>query len=131
MERHVAGQRVEVDRPVGAPHVEQGGKGGSEPQALGGGVEVERLYPQPVPSEDHPATVPFSHREGEHAVEMLDTPRSPFPVCLEHHLGVGVGEEAVAERGELVTQRRIVVDAAVEDDGEPEIGVDHRLGSRR
>ena len=52
---------------------------------------------------------------------------APGRVGLEDHLGVAVGEEAVAERAQLHAQVAEVVDAAVEHDAQAELAVDHRL----
>ena len=73
----------------------------------------------------------LGHGEGEHAEEVVDAPGAPLAVGLGDHLGVGVREEAVAQPGELLAQVAVVVDAAVEDDGQAQLGIDHGLGAGR
>ena len=54
----------------------------------------------------------------------------PMPqsvVGLEDHLRVGVSRRTVAGAFELLAQLVVVVDAPVEGDREPELGIVHRL----
>jgi hypothetical protein len=67
------------------------------------------------------------NREGEHAFEAMDAVRPPGVPRLEDHLRVPAREEAVAEALELVPQRFVIVDAAVEDEVKPQLRIDHRL----
>jgi hypothetical protein len=64
-------------------------------------------------------------------VQVLDDRGAPVVVALEDHLGVGGGEEAVAVALELGAQLLVVVDAAVEDRGQAELVVHHRLAAGR
>lgn len=60
-------------------------------------------------------------------MEVLHTIRPPGVECLQHDLSVAVGEEAVALGLQLRAQLLVVVDAAVEGHGEPQLAIDHRL----
>ena len=107
---------------------QQRGQRRGEPDPVGvSSVEVQRLDAEPVAAEQHPAAVALDDREGEHALEVVDEVVAPAVVGLEQHLGVAVREEAVAVALQLVAQLLVVVDAAVPGDGQPQLGVDHRL----
>jgi hypothetical protein len=54
---------------------------------------------------------------------------APAVVGLEQNLAVAVREEPVAVALELAPQFFVVVDAAVPDDGQTQLGVDHRLSA--
>ena len=77
------------------------------------------------------AGVALGDREREHADEVVDAAGAPAVVGLEHHLGVRGREEAVAGGLQLLAQLLVVVDAAVEDQRQPEVAVDHRLRAAR
>ncbi len=96
----------------------------SVPLELG---EVERLDAEAVANQRQPAAVALVEREGEHAVEALHAARPPFRPGLDDHLGVAGGREAVALGLELGAELGIIVDAAVEGDGQPQLGVDEGL----
>ena len=132
VEGHVTGEGLQVDRAVGAPHGHEGGQGGGKAEPLGGLVEVQRLDAEAVSGRAPAGRCPARRRRRQ--TSRRGGRRSDVPHCsigLGDDLGVGVGEEAVAEMGELRAKGLVVVDAAVEDDGEPELGVDHGLGSGR
>ncbi len=120
-------QRLAVDVGVDVAGLQERRQERCEADALGGFRIIERLDAEPVARQRHRAGVAFVDREGEHAVKPLDAGLAPFVERLEHHLGVAMREEVVAGRDQLFAQFRIVVDAAVEDDGQAERRVDHRL----
>ena len=102
-------------------------------------MEANRSFPATsarysglMPSRSRPSTTPprvaLDQAEGEHAREVLDEAVAPVPVRLDDDLGVAGREEPVARPLELAPQLVVVVDAAVEGDRDPELGVDHRLG---
>jgi hypothetical protein len=122
-------QRDRVDGGVHAAGPHQRRQRGGEAHPAGAAAEVERLDAQPVAGHDDPAGLPLDHHEGEHPEEALDAGRAPAVVGLEHHLGVGGGEEPVAGLLQLGAQLLVVVDDPVEDHGQAELGVDHRLGA--
>ena len=97
MEGHVTGQGLDVEGAVGPAHGDEGGQGGGEAEARRGLVEVEGLDAETVPRQHEAAAVALGHGEGEHAEEVLDASGAPLAVGLGDHLGVGVGEEAVAQ----------------------------------
>ena len=109
------------------PPADQGRQSGREPDHAGRFRQIERLDPQTVAPQHDPAAVALPDREGEHAVELLDEPRPPGVIGLQHHLGVAVGEELVALPFQFGAQFRVIVDAAVEYDGQAQGRIDHGL----
>ena len=124
---HVVVQCRGVDRRVDVAAGEQRRQRGREAQAPLVFRQVERLDPEAVARQREPPAVALEDREGEHAVETVDAVAPPGVKALEHHFRVAIGEEAVVEGFQLAPQFTVVVDAAVEDDGEPQARVGHRL----
>jgi hypothetical protein len=120
-------QRHAVDRRVDVAGGEQGGQRRGEPDPAGDLGDVERLDAQPVAGEHETSGPALVQREREHPVEVVDAPCTPPVVGLEDHLRVRVRTEPVTDRLELRPQLPVVVDAPVEDDGEPELVVQHGL----
>ena len=106
---------------------EQRRQGRGEAQPPVGRREVERLDAEAVAAEDDPAGLPLVDREGEHAVEARDEIGAEGVIGLQQHLGIALREERVAARLEFGAEFLVIVDAAVEDDGQPERGVGERL----
>ena len=127
MPAEVVMQGHAVDRGVDVAGAQERGQGGGEAQPSRSVGQVQRLHAEPIAREHEPAAVALGEREGEHPLEALDAAFAPQAVGLQHHLGVAVGEEAQPRGFELAPQLAVVVDAAVEDDRQPELGVDHRL----
>ena len=127
VEAHVVVQGDLVDRRVDLAALQQRRQPRGEPQPGRRLRVVQRLDPQPVAAEGQHAGVAVEHGEGEHAEEALDARRAPPVEGLEQHLGVGGGEEAVAVALQLLAELAEVVDQAVEDGGQAELVVDHRL----
>src|SRR5690606_16566945 len=90
--------------------------------------QVERLDTEPVACNECPARRSLDDDEREHAVEALDAALAPLRIGLEDHLRIARRTESMAEVLELSPKRLEVVDAAVENDHEAELVVDHRLG---
>ncbi len=130
VEAQVVVQCDGVDPGVDVAAGEQGGQRRREANACGVLGEVQRLDAEPVAAEEDPAAVALDDREGEHPLQVVDEAVAPVVVGLEEHLGVAVGEEAVAVPGQLLPQFLVVVDAAVPGDGQAEVRIDHRLGAR-
>jgi hypothetical protein len=124
-------QRDRVDGGVDLPGLHQRGQRRGEPQPARRLGQVQRLDAQPIAGEHHAAGVALGDDEREHAVQVRDDVGAPVVVALEDHLGVAGREEAVAVALELGAQLLVVVDAAVEDRGQAELVVDHRLAARR
>ncbi len=120
-------ERRRVDRGVHPARRKQRRQGGCEAQPARDRRVIQRLDAQAVAAEQHAAAVALPDREREHAVETADEVLAPGVVGLEQHLGVAVGVEAVALGLELAAQLGVVVDGAVEDDAQAELGVDHGL----
>ena len=94
-------------------------RGGAQPAARQVG-EVQRLDAEPVAGEHEPAG-PLLHRQNANMpASRSSSALAPLRPALEQHLGVARGGERVAEPLELGAQLAVVVDAAVEDDGEAE-----------
>jgi hypothetical protein len=108
---------------------QQRGQGGGEAEPFRCLRQVERFDAEPVAGQDQPPGVLLDDGEGEHAVEAVHTGRAPLLVSLEDDLGVGVGQEVVAEGAQFLPQFPVVVDAAVEDTDHPPLGVGHGLGA--
>ena len=130
VERHVVVQRdrsIEVSTP---PPSSSAGSARGEPQPARGLGEVERLDAQPVAAQGQHAGVAARATAKANMPWKRSTHAGPQLVeGLEQHLGVGRGEEAVAGALQLGAQLAVVVDAAVEDGGQAQLGVDHRLGA--
>src|SRR4051812_23621826 len=124
---HVVVQRSCIDLSIDSTSSQQRWEGGCEAQHACILGEVERFDAKPVASHDDPAVVALPEHEGKHAVKALDAAWPPGVISLENDLGVAVREEAVAFYLQLLTQTLKVVDAAIEDEGEPEFRGHHGL----
>ena len=129
VERHVVVQRDVVDPGVHATAGQQRRQRRREPDPVTVLGQVQRLDAEPVATEQDPAAVAFDDGESEHAFEMADEVVAPAVVGLEQNLGVAVREEPIAVALELAPQFFVVVDAAVPDDCQAQVGVDHRLST--
>jgi hypothetical protein len=89
--------------------------------------DVERLDAETVARHDDAAGIALVDDEGEHALEAVDAMAAPGVIGLDHDFGVAGREEIVALGLEFGAQFGIVVDAAIEHDGQPQRGVDHGL----
>jgi hypothetical protein len=130
VERHVVLERHPVDRRVhlaGRQQRRQRRRETQPPRRLG---QVHRLDAEPVAGQDDASGSVLDQREREHPEEVRHAVGAPAVVRLDDHLGVRGGEEPVAGRRESGPQLLVVVDAAVEDQGEPQLLVGHRLPAR-
>src|SRR5204863_5040533 len=82
---------------------------------------------EPVAGTEELTTFSIPQRKCPHAVEVLDTRRSPVVVRRQNHLGVRAGPEAVSVRLELQSQLHVVVDLPVVEEAVAIAGVGHRL----
>ena len=98
-----------------------------EAQALAAFRQVQRLDAQTVAGQGQAAAVAFIDRESEHAVQALHAFGAPGMKGLEHDLRVAGREEPVTIGDQLLTQRLVIIDAAVEGDGQAQVGVDQGL----
>ena len=90
--------------------------------------EIERLDAEPVAGEHQPAAARVPQGDGEHAVEVGQEIEPAVLVEMDDDLGVGmIGGEAVAGALELLAQLDVIVDLAVEDDGDRLVLVEDRL----
>ncbi|MCY1293388.1 hypothetical protein D9M70_426470 [compost metagenome] len=120
-------QRHRVDARVHPAAGQQRRQARGEAQARVVAAQVQRLDAEAVAGEEQGLAVALPDGEGEHAVEFRQQRGAPGVIALEQHLGVAVGMEAVAERLQFGAQFRVVVEGAVEGQGEAQVGVDHRL----
>ena len=88
---------------------------------------VERFDPEAVAREKEYLLIGVPNGEGEHPVQVSAAVGSPGVPCLEDDLAVALREEAITALFELATQRSVVVDGPVEDQGETQLGIHHRL----
>src|SRR5437660_9829793 len=88
---------------------------GPEDEAPPVAVIEQRLLPRAVPREHETAGTLVPHRDGKHAVEILDERRPALFVEMDDDLGVGEGPEPVAACEQTLAQLVEAVDLAVED----------------
>ena len=123
-------ERGGFDVGIHAARGQQRRHGRCKAQRLAGVGKIERLDAEPVARQHDTAAVAFPDCECEHAMEAFDAARSPRVIGLQDDLGIAGGEEAIAAILQLGAQGTKIVNAAVENDGQAEIGVDHRLLGR-
>jgi len=120
-------QSDRIDRRVDVAAREQRGQGRGKAQPPRRLAVVQRLDAETVARQRDSSRVALVDREGEHAVEALDALRAPGMEALQRDFGVAVGEEAIAACRQLLAQRAVVVQTAVERDRQSERRVAHRL----
>ena len=121
-------QRDRVQRLVDLAAGQQRGqrRGEAQPPAAQVG-EVQRLDPETVAHEHEATGLDLRDGDREHPLEVLHAVDAPMRVGLADDLRVGLREERVTRGLELVAERAVVVDAAVERDDEAQRRIDHRL----
>ena len=120
-------QRRGIDRGIDVACGQQCGQRRSEAKTARPFRVIERLDAEPVARQNDAAGVALPYREREHAVKAFDAARSPFRIGFEDDFSVALREKAIALGRKLGAQFAKIVDAAVEDDGEAEFRIDHRL----
>ena len=83
---------------------------------------VERLDAEEVAGTEQLARIAVPDGEREHAAQTVEHAFAPRQIAREQDLGVGVGLELPTLRLELGSQIAVVVDLAVEHDGEAALG---------
>jgi hypothetical protein len=96
----------------------------SEPKTRSPPLDAEA-----IPGCEDAAALQVVDREGEHAPQPVDDVRSPLLVPVEDDLPVAPGAEPVPRALELGTDVEVVVDLAVEHEGEGSFLVEERLVS--
>ena len=124
---HVMMQRRRIDRGIDIARGQERRQRRREAKPAGRFRIIERLDAEPIARQDHASGLALPDREGKHAVEALDAARAPFRVSFQDDLGVALREKAVALRLKFAAQFAVIVDAAVEDDCQPQLRIDHRL----
>ena len=129
MEAQVVVEGYRIDRAVCSSRGQQGGDSGRKAKPVTDVSKVERLDAQAIATEDDaPSRCDLDDREGEHPDQVLDKPfGSPVAVRRQDDLGIRFGAKALAGGEQLGAQLPVVVDAAVEDDGQASFLVDHGL----
>jgi len=89
---------------------------GGEHEAVAVAQVQQRLLAERVDGHRHRAVAGVVDGEGEHRVDAVKRPLAPLTPRVQEHLGVGLGDERVAERLELGAALAVVVDLAVEDE---------------
>ena len=92
---------------------------------------MQRLDAHAVTREEYLTSALVKHRARELPVQSLDHLLAPLLVAVHEHLGVGLGREEVARRGQLLPQLEVVVDLAVLHHPDRRILVVHRLVAAR
>ena len=88
---------------------------------------VEGLDAEGVPCAEQLPLLLVPDDEGKHPPHFRQHLRTPLHVAVEHHLGVAVGEEAVAQPGQLLPQLPEVIGLPVVGDDVPPVGADDGL----
>jgi hypothetical protein len=89
----------------------------------------QRPFADAIARGKQPLTPTIPDRKGPHAIEVRHAVVAPHPVGLENNLGVAVGAEGAPQGFKLGAQLDVVVDLAIERDGEGAVIDDHRLGA--
>src|SRR3989442_13688709 len=89
---------------------------GPKDQAPAVPVIEQRLLSRAVPGQHETAGALVPHRNGKHAVEILDERRPARLIEMDDHLGIGVAAERVAARDQALAQLAEVVDLAFENE---------------
>jgi len=122
IERHRVEDRVDIAA------LEQRRQGRGKAQALAGARQVQGLDAETVTGDEQALGIALPDGEGEHAVELGQQGFAPGVIALEQHFGVAAGIEGVAQGFEFLAQLREVINRAIERQGQPQSGIDHRLG---
>lgn len=88
---------------------------------------IQRLDAEAVARQKERAVLPVVNAEGPHAVELLDTGRSPKMVAVQHDFGVCAGLKPVPVCFEFTTKRPEVVNLAIV--GDDQVLEAHRLAA--
>ena len=91
-------------------------------QAAARAGPVQRLDAERVAGQVHPVRRGVGQGERELAAQPGDRARAPFEEGLQHHLGVAVGAQPVAQAGELGLEHPVVEDLAVVAEHPPAVG---------
>jgi hypothetical protein len=84
--------------------------------------QEEGLDAEAVPGQDQAVMGTVEEGEGEHAQDVLQEMLAVFPVGVQDHLAVGMGEKAVPPGLQQGAQLDEVIDLAVGDQGEAAVG---------
>ena len=125
----VAGQEVGQDSLVGCWGDQPAGperlRLRSEGELRLGLDVIERFDAEAVAATEELSAPAVPDRKGPHAVEALDAALAPLLIGSQQHLGVAGAAKGVAKRGQFGAQFDVVVDLAVETDGELAVGAAH------
>jgi hypothetical protein len=88
---------------------------------------VHRLDAHPVARQEEALLVLVPESEGEHAAQLVDAAFAPGLPGVHDALGVALRVEHIAQGLQFRHQRLVVVDLAVEDDGDRPVRVEQRL----
>ena len=131
---HDRRQRMRIQpRRCEQPGRENGAHFGGQQQRpfaprVGIGGDVQRLDTQRVARHRERARARVPQREGEHAAELFHRVDAVSREEPKHDGRIAGRVELLAGRGELLPQRHVVVNLAVEDDDLPGDRIGHRLG---
>src|SRR3546814_5783860 len=88
---------------------------------------MKRLYPQPVAHQPERLGGGIEKGEGEHAIEPVHALRSPLPPSMQDDFGIAVRAEYMAFGLQLRSDRREIINLAIEGQGKRAIVGQHRL----
>ena len=103
--------------------------GGEHPPVPPSGV-IERLDPEWVARQDKHASLPVQDGQGEHPDQPGQCADSPGREGVQQDLRIGPRAKSETLVLKCCSQFQVVVDLAVENEGVPPIGRDHRLVPR-
>src|ERR1700692_689870 len=89
---------------------------GAEEQQIAVKSIVERLYPQPIASQEQDPFGAVPDREGKHSAQMFDALPPIFLVEMNDSFGVAPSSILMAAGLEILAQSLVVIDFAIEDD---------------
>src|SRR3546814_6970018 len=88
---------------------------------------MKRLYPQPVAHQPERLGGGIEKGEGEHAIEPVHALRSPLPPSMQDDFGIAVRAEYMAFGLQLRSDRRVIINLALEGKGKRALVGQHRL----
>src|SRR5215469_1949953 len=103
----------------------------TEKEFLCGFGVVQRLNAQPIARDEQGLTPAIPNGKGEHATQALDALFSILLIKVKDGFGVAFGAVGVAGGDELLAQRGMVVDFAIEHDPERVVFITERLMASR
>ena len=129
--RQIAIERGRIDRSIEIRVRQQALQfRGKSQLAVGHGIE-QRLFARAIARQQQDVRSLIVKRDGEHAVEMRKTIRAPFTIGGQNDFRIRLGTELVPLGHQEASKFEVVVDLAIEDDGERTCRILHGLMAAR